>query len=48
MVIGAISVYLKSKGYIGEEEMTLIATLMAGFIGIRTIDRAAEKIGSIE
>ncbi len=39
MVIGAVSIYLKAKGYIGEAEMTLIATLSAGFLVVRTVDR---------
>lgn len=39
MIIGAVAIYLKMKGYIGEAEMTLIATIMAGFIAVKTIDR---------
>jgi hypothetical protein len=46
LVIGAVSIYLKTKGYIGEPEMLLIATITGGFIGIKTIDRVSEKIGS--
>lgn len=46
MVAGAIAVYLSSKGIIGDNEMKLIATLSAGFIGVRTLDRAAEVIGT--
>lgn len=46
MVIGAVSIYLKAKGFIGVEEMTLIATIMGGFITIRTIDRAAENFSA--
>lgn len=42
MIIGAVSIYLKSKGFIGEPEMLLIATIMGGFITIRTVDRATE------
>jgi len=34
-----VSVYLESKGYIGEPERNLIATIVAGFTAIRTIDR---------
>lgn len=48
LVIGALSVYLQTIGVIGEPEMQLIATLSAGFIGIRTIDRAAEKAGDVD
>ncbi len=39
LVIGALSIYLKAKGIIGEPEMVLIATITAGFTTIRTIDR---------
>lgn len=39
LVIGAIIFYLKSKGWIGEQEMILINTILAGFITIKTIDR---------
>lgn len=43
MIIGAISIYLKTKGYIGEPEMQLVSTIMAGFIAVRTIDRFGEQ-----
>ncbi len=39
LVIGALSIYFKAKGIIGEPEMILIATITAGFTTIRTIDR---------
>lgn len=45
LLIGAVSLYLQTKGYIGEPEMVLIGTIVAGFIGVRTIDRFAEKMG---
>jgi len=45
LVIGAVTLYLQSKGFIGESELTLIGTIVAGFIGVRTIDRFGEKIG---
>ncbi len=45
MVIGAVTVYLKSSGYIGEAEAILVQTLVIGFIGVRTVDRFAERIG---
>jgi len=45
MVFGAVALYLQMKGFIGEAELTLIGTIVAGFIGIRTIDRFGEKIG---
>ena len=43
MIIGALSIYLKSKGWIGEAEMLLIATITAGFTLVRTVDRATEQ-----
>lgn len=43
MVIAAVSIYLQSKGWIGESEMLLIATITAGFTIVRTIDRATEQ-----
>ncbi len=39
LVIGALSIYLQAKGYIGEAEMQLIATITAGFTVIKTLDR---------
>ncbi len=42
IVIGALSIYAQSKGWIGEPEMILIATIMGGFTAIRTVDRFAE------
>lgn len=46
LVIGAFSIYLQSKGLIGDAEMTLIATISAGFITVRTVDRATEVLSS--
>jgi hypothetical protein len=46
LVIGAISLYLKTNGWIGEPEMVLIATITAGFITVKTVDRVSEKLGS--
>lgn len=43
LVIGAILFYLKSKNWIGESEMILVNTILAGFITIKTIDRASEQ-----
>lgn len=43
MILGALSVYLESKGFIGEAERNLIATLAASFIVVRTVDRASEQ-----
>ncbi len=39
LVIGAVSMYLKAKGFIGEPEMLLIATISSGFIVVKTVDR---------
>jgi hypothetical protein len=39
LVIGAVSIYLKMKGFIGEPEMMLIATITSGFTIIKTLDR---------
>jgi len=43
MVIGAASVYLKAKGWIGAPEMEAIATIMAVFVTVRTVDRFGEQ-----
>ena len=43
LVIGALSIYLKTKGIIGEPEMVLIATITAGFITVATADRYSDK-----
>ncbi len=48
LVIGAVSLYAQMKGWIGDAEMRLIATLAAGFITVRTVDRAAEKVGEVQ
>lgn len=39
LALGALSIYLEAKGLIGEPERNLIATIVAGFTAIRTIDR---------
>lgn len=46
MVLGAVAVYVQAKGWLGEDERNLIATLAAGFITIKTLDRGAEKMGA--
>ncbi len=43
IVIGALSVYLQAKGYIGQAEMQLIATITAAFTLVRTADRMSEQ-----
>lgn len=47
MVIAAVSVYAQAKGYIGQPEMLLIATITAGFTVVRTVDRATEVIAAV-
>jgi len=44
MVLGAVALYLRSKGFIGEEEAILVATVLGGFIGVKTIDRLGENL----
>lgn len=44
IVIGAISIYLEAKGWIGEPERNLIAVVTGGFVAVRTVDRTAEKL----
>lgn len=46
IVIGAVALYAQTKGWIGEPEMILIGTIMAGHVAVRTVDRFAEKAGS--
>jgi len=45
VVVGAALIYLKSRGWIGEAETILINTILAGYVAIRTVDKAAAKIG---
>jgi len=45
LVIGAVVLYLETKGLIGEAERTLVVTMAGGFIGIKSIDRFSEKVG---
>ena len=44
LILGAMSVYLESKGLIGEAERNLIATISTIFITVATLDRGAEKM----
>lgn len=46
MVLGAVSIYLETKGFSwwGEAERNLVASIAATFITVRTIDKIAEKI----
>ncbi len=44
LFIGAFTIYLETKGWIGEAERNLLTTLMGGFVTVGTIDKFAEKI----
>jgi hypothetical protein len=46
LIIGAVSIYLQSKGFFGDAEMMLVATITAGFIGVKTVDRSVEYLSS--
>lgn len=48
LVVGALTLYLHTKGWIGQPEIVLIETILGGFIGIRTIDRFGEKAGAVD
>lgn len=48
LVLGAAILYLQQKNLIGAAETTLIETVLAGFIGIRTVDRFGEKSGAVD
>jgi hypothetical protein len=43
LVVGAVMFYLQTKGIVGEPEMILVNTVLGGFIGLRTVDRIADK-----
>lgn len=43
IVIAGVSIYLQTKGLIGEAEMVLIATITGGYATVRTVDRSADK-----
>ena len=47
LVIGAVALFLKQEGIIDEAVFSLIGTLTAGFIGIRTVDRFGEQQNEI-
>lgn len=44
LILGALSVYAETKGWIGEPERNLIATITSIFITVGTIDRGAEYL----
>lgn len=39
LILGSLAIYLETKGFIGEPERNLIATVVAWFTAIKTIDR---------
>ena len=45
MILGALSVYMESKGWLGESERNLIATVATVFVTVKTLDRGAEAMG---
>lgn len=44
LILGALAVYLETKGWIGAPERNFIATVSAVFITVATADRGAEKM----
>ena len=42
IIIGALAIYAKTKEWIGDPEMLLIATVMGAFVTVRTIDRLGD------
>jgi len=39
IILGSLAIYLETKGFIGEPERNLIATIVAWFTAVKTIDR---------
>ena len=46
MLLGVLSVYLESRGILGENERDLIASIAAIFIGINSFDRTVDKLSA--
>jgi len=44
MLLGTVSIYLETKGWIGEAERNLIASIAAIFITVKTVDRVVDKM----
>jgi len=44
MLLGTVSIYLETKGWLGEAERNLIASIAAIFITVKTVDRAVDKM----
>jgi len=45
VVIAAVVLYLSNKGILGMSETVFLETILAAFVGIRTVDRFSERIG---
>ena len=45
MTLGAILLFFHQEGMISESLFVAISTFLAGFTGIRTVDRISEKLG---
>lgn len=43
IVIASVSVYAQTKGWIGDPEMVLIASISTAFTLVRTVDRIGDK-----
>ncbi len=43
MILGALAVYGETKGWIGEPERNLIATISTVFITVKTLDRTVDS-----
>lgn len=46
LVLGATTVYLRTKGWIGEAESNFIYTIAGGFITVKTVDKFALNMGN--
>jgi len=45
LVIIAVVMYFGSNGYVPEDVVLLVQTVLGGHIAIKSLDRASEKIG---
>lgn len=46
MILAATVQYLESEGTISANSSQFLTTVFAGFIGVRTVDRFSEKVGT--
>jgi hypothetical protein len=46
LIIGAVAIYMSQEGIISEALSQLITTVSAVFIGIKSVDRFSEQMGS--